>query len=103
MKTTDLHRPEGSSPAHCSHPILAQAGVAEGDLVWWTNSLTLNGVKCEPHACKVIGVHLSTSECNKGTPAVHVVDEQGHGYRAYPGELRLRENVSDQIREGKTL
>jgi hypothetical protein len=78
---------EPTSPASDATPLFSAAGVLPGDAAEWSISgwpLVQGKIKTP---VTVKGIHIKN-----GVPAIEVIDAKGHGFRAYPGELRMAEN-----------
>lgn len=73
--------------------VFSAAGVQPGDAVEWSLSgWPLVQGKLKTHVT-VKGIHIKN-----GVTAIEVIDDKGHGFRAYPSELRKVENDATRDR-----
>jgi hypothetical protein len=91
MNNTEINKSPESAPklgVVDGSLLLAEAGVKIGDKVNWVPRFPIIGAG-KRRVMTVKGIHIGTHELNRGQPAIHVVGENGDGFRAYPGEIVL--------------
>jgi hypothetical protein len=82
--------PTTDAPGVDSHDLFSAAGVQPGDSAEWSMRgwpLVVGTIKT---TVTVKGIHVKN-----GVHAIEVIDATGHGFRAYPGELRKVENANN--------